>query len=146
MDWINWVQGVDLLYLKKVEDERGWLLKVAMLKHVGEEGKLFGEIYLSAIKPGKFKGGHYHSVMHEWFIVIKGSGKLLARRYPESWKPLEVLEESPVLIHVAPGISHAFYNYGTGETIILAYSNLPFNPESPDTFPDLPKDGETSEI
>jgi len=135
-DWGEWVPGVRLLELQRLEDNRGWFLKVLKRDQLVKSTAEFGEIYISSGKPGAFKGGHYHSRTTEWFLVIKGEARFWCKPdNSEEWRTMILKDRKPVLIEVCPGICHAFENVKTSQLLVLAYCNEPYNPNDPDTFP-----------
>lgn len=134
--WREWIPGVRLLPLNRIDDNRGWFLKVAMAKNLGTAGASFGEIYLTAATPGQSKGGHYHLQTWEWFLVVSGTARLVAT--PGDGGPaaaIELIAKVPMLIEVQPSVRHLFQNIGNDEMIVLSYSNRPYSTENPDTFP-----------
>jgi dTDP-4-dehydrorhamnose 3,5-epimerase len=96
-------------------------------------------MYLTAAAPGKMRGAHYHCKTWEWFLVIKGSARFLAK--PEAspeWSSLDLSEDVPKLIEVPPFVAHVFVGTGSMEMVLLAYSNRPFDPNDADTYPKEP--------
>ena len=118
----------------KIEDHRGWFLKVI----TGKESNLpkhTGEIYITLANPGEMKGGHYHPIANEWFTIIKGTC-LLKLEDIETKECLEIKLDSqePVTIYVPCGIAHGFFNNSVEQDFILiAYSDELFDPA--DTIP-----------
>lgn len=115
---------------EKIEDNRGWFLKVID----GKEESLpqfTGEIYLTAAKPGEIKGNHYHNLTNEWFTLVKGKCILkLFDTYDKSKLELELDSEMPQTIFVPAKISHAFINISaTEEFMLLAYSDKYYDPK-----------------
>ena len=60
-------------------DERGRLLKILMRYHLPEERREFGEIYVTAARPGEVKGNDFHRQASEWFCAAGGRGKLVTK-------------------------------------------------------------------
>ena len=115
---------------EKIEDSRGWFLKVIN----GKEESLpqfTGEIYVTSAKPGEMKGGHYHNEANEWFTLIKG--KCIMKLFDlddKSKLEIELDAEVPQTIFVPATIAHSFLNISpTEEFILLAYSNKLYVPE-----------------
>ncbi len=52
------IPGVDVRPLRRLEDARGWFVKVIQKQHL--DGLPFGEVYLSVGAPGETRANHYH--------------------------------------------------------------------------------------
>lgn len=114
---------------KKIEDSRGWFLKVIN----GAESNLprhTGEVYLTMATPGQMKGGHYHPLANEWFTLITGECILkLEDMETQERKEIHLNANDPVTIYVPSGIAHAFFNTSEEKDFILmAYSDQLFDP------------------
>jgi dTDP-4-dehydrorhamnose 3,5-epimerase-like enzyme len=118
----------------KIEDHRGWFLKVI----TGKESNLpmhTGEIYITVAKPGEMKGGHYHPIANEWFTLIQGTC-VLKLEDVETKECFEIQLDSQehVTVFVPCGIAHGFFNSNIAQDFILiAYSDELFDPA--DTIP-----------
>jgi dTDP-4-dehydrorhamnose 3,5-epimerase len=122
-------------------DTRGWLFKAVPKEFVGKSQ--FGEIYLSGAKPREVKGCHYHNKTTEWFCVIQGEGTLYLKDTRSGEKmTLTLNRENRLSIEIPPQIAHAILNSGTEEMILLAFADIPYDSDNPDTvhweFDDLP--------
>ena len=118
----------------KIEDNRGWFLKVINGKEA-DLPKHTGEIYLTLAKPGEMKGGHYHPIANEWFTLIQGTC-VLKLEDVETKECLEIELDSQelVTIYVPCGVAHGFFNTSLEQDFILiAYSDELFDPA--DTIP-----------
>ena len=109
---------------EKIEDSRGWFLKVI----TGKEESLpqfTGEIYVTSARPGEMKGGHYHNEANEWFTLIKGKCNMkLFDLADKSKLEIELDSEVPQTIFVPARIAHVFLNIlPNEESILLAYSD-----------------------
>lgn len=119
------------LLLKK--DERGWLLKVLMRHHLPEEKREFGEIYVTAARPGEVKGNHYHRRTREWFCVVCGQGQLVTKNVATGETAEFILSvDEPHTIEVSPNVAHAVKNVGQDLMVLLAYADEPYDPDDPD--------------
>lgn len=118
----------------KIEDQRGWFLKIITGKEVNLPN-LTGEIYITSAKPHQMKGGHYHRLANEWFTVIKGSCLLkLEDLITKETLEFRLDSQNPITVYVPSGIAHAFFNISDSEDFILiAYSDQLFDKE--DTIP-----------
>ena len=126
-------EKIKLFDRKKIEDNRGWFLKVI----TGTEPDLpsqTGEFYITVANPGHSKGGHYHNVANEWFTIITGECNLELLDM-ETGEELEVQlsEKQPTTIYVPRKLAHNFRNNSEKEFILLAYSDVLYDPT--DTIP-----------
>lgn len=126
---------VRLIPRKRLDDPRGWFLKV--LK--GDEEGLpdhTGEIYLATADPGEVRGSHYHTCASEWFTVVLGNALLhLLDPVSGERQELALSAASPVTVYVPAGIGHAFVNPAseTQQMMVIAYADRPYDPA--DTIP-----------
>ena len=114
--------------LKKYEDPRGAF--VEMLKT-----KDSGQFSVFTAHPGITRGGHYHHVKTEKFLVIKGKARFGFRHIVTD----EVAEiytscDQPEVVETVPGWSHDITNVGDEEMVVMLWANEIFDPENPDTF------------
>lgn len=116
-----------------ISDERGWFLKVI----TGEEENLplkVGEVYLTNGKPGQSKGGHYHIRGQEWFIVIKGNAQLRLKDVDTGEQmAIDMSFDKTFSVFVPSKVAHVFVNTGDSDFVVLAYSDLIYDPT--DTIP-----------
>lgn len=113
--------------LTKHEDSRG--VFVEMLKT-----KDSGQFSFFTAHPGVTRGGHYHHVKTEKFLVIKGQARFGFRHIITD----EVCEiftsgENPEIVETVPGWSHDITNVGDKEMVVMLWANENFDPEKPDT-------------
>lgn len=113
--------------LTKHEDQRG--VFVEMLKT-----KDSGQFSFFTAHPGVTRGGHYHHVKTEKFLVIKGEARFGFRHIITD----EVCEiftsgSKPEIVETVPGWSHDITNVGNDEMVVMLWANENFNPEKPDT-------------
>lgn len=113
--------------LKKHEDSRGAF--VEMLKT-----KDSGQFSFFTAHPGVTRGGHYHHVKNEKFLVVKGRARFGFRNIVTN----EVHEiytsgEQPEIVETVPGWSHDITNVGDDEMVVMLWANENFNPDNPDT-------------
>lgn len=118
----------------KIEDHRGWFLKVIN----GKENNLpnhTGEVYITLAKPGEMKGGHYHPIANEWFTLITGTCTLkLVDIVTKQYLEIQLDSQEPVTVFVPRGVAHGFFNTSKEhEFILIAYSDELFVPS--DTIP-----------
>jgi len=114
--------------IKKNEDERG--IFAEMLKT-----KSSGQFSFFTAHPGITRGGHYHHLKNEKFLVLQGEAKFCFRSLSSgeisekftSDKELEIVE-------TVPGWTHDITNIGEKEMIVMLWANEIFDPQNPDTI------------
>jgi len=104
---------IKLIERKKLEDSRGWFLKV-INGHEENLPNYTGEVYVTNATAGEAKGGHYHPLANEWFTLITGTCEVK-------------------LVNIA----HIFINNSKGEFILLAYSDQLYLPEDTIMYTDF---------
>ncbi len=118
-----------------IEDERGWFLKTL----TGKEEDLpdhTGEIYLTMGLPGQSKGGHYHPRAVEWFTVIQGETCLrLKDVVTDETMEIGMSLKKAQTVFVPNGIAHVFVNTGDEPFVVLAYTNLLYDPKDTIAYP-----------
>lgn len=113
--------------LPENSDHRGKF--VEMLKTVDS-----GQIGYFTALPGVTRGGHYHNVKVEKFLVVSG----LARFRFENISTKEVMTirtsgGSAEIVESIPGWSHDVTNLGDEELVVLVWANEIFDSDKPDT-------------
>ena len=136
----NLSDKIKLIERKKLIDERGWFLKTLTGK---EEGlpNLTGEIYTVCAYPNQIRGGHYHKLAKEWFTLL--SGKAIMRLkdiITHEELCIELDMNNPVTVAIPSLIAHQFENNSKNEFLLLAYTDILYDPE--DTIPFLFKSPE----
>ena len=130
------MKGVEIKTLKKHTDERGWLAEFFRPELVGND-KL-GQVTITTAHPGIVKANHYHKRKNEWYCVIKGKMKLaLKNNNTGEVETMILADEEFKLVKISPNISHGFKNVGDNMMYLLMYIDEPFDPQDPDTFPDV---------
>ena len=110
------------------DDQRGSF--VEMLKT-----KDSGQFSFFTAKPGVTRGGHYHHMKTEKFLVIKGIARFnFLHIYKNETHSLEITGENPVIVETVPGWSHDITNIGSDELIVMLWANEIFDKNKPDTF------------
>ncbi|AKH63234.1 MULTISPECIES: NAD-dependent epimerase/dehydratase family protein [Photorhabdus] len=113
--------------LAKHEDARGCF--VEMLKTQDS-----GQFSFFTAYPGVIRGGHYHHVKSEKFLVIRGKARFGFRHIVTN-ETFEIYTsgESPEVVETVPGWSHDVTNVGNDELIVMLWANENFDKERPDT-------------
>lgn len=113
--------------LVKHEDARG--IFVEMLK-THDSGQFS---FFSAL-PGVTRGGHYHHIKTEKFLVVKGVAQFRFRHIASgALHELSVSAERPEVVETIPGWSHDITNIGQDEMLVMLWANEVFDPLHPDT-------------
>lgn len=113
--------------LKKNEDPRG--VFVEMLKT-----KDSGQFSFFTAHRGITRGGHYHHVKTEKFLVIKGKARFGFRHIvTDETVEIYTTGEQPEIVETVPGWSHDITNVGDDEMVVMLWANENFNPAKPDT-------------
>ena len=95
----------------------------------------FGQISYFTAHPGVTRGGHFHHIKAEKFIVIEGCAQFRFRHISsDETFALTVSGELPQVVETVPGWSHEICNVGEDKLIVIVWANEIFDPENPDTF------------
>lgn len=127
------IERVRIIRRRLIKDDRGWFFKAMTGK---EEGLPihFGEVYLTMGYPGQVKGGHYHPSAQEWFTIIAGKAVLrLMDVESKTQMSITMTLDDQFTVYVPNGVAHEFENIGDTDMIVLAYSDLQYDPS--DTIP-----------
>lgn len=119
---------IKIINRRLIKDERGWFLKAITGTEEGLPAHT-GEVYLTMGKSGQAKGGHYHPKAVEWFTVIEGNA-ILRLEDIETYERIEIpmsLEEAKSVC-VPNNVAHDFINVGSGNFIVLAYTDRLYDP------------------
>lgn len=127
--YISYISPDEFNYpLKKHEDPRGMF--VEMLKT-----KDSGQFSFFTAHPGITRGGHYHHVKTEKFLVIKGKARFGFRHIvTDEVKEIYTSGDQPEIVETVPGWSHDITNIGEDDMVVMLWANENFNPEKPDTI------------
>ena len=126
------IDGVKILPLKKIPDERG-----AIIHGVRKDQLLndFGEIYFSKIYQGAIKGWHIHETLKLNYICVFGMVKLVlydARENSKTFNALQELfigEDNYVLVHIPPGVANGTKAISAPYAIVCNVASEPHNPD-----------------
>ncbi len=114
--------------------------KVITYDHQGKENGFIIEffkdgdktvVYLSAIKPGAFKGYHLHRVRAGRFICIKGKVKIIT--YQNGRRQEYILDAtSPQRLFIPNNIANGWENIGEEEAWLINYPDPAYDPKLKD--------------
>ena len=121
-------ERIEIIPRKKIEDNRGWFLKVM----TGRENGLptyTGEIYTVYSENGASRGGHYHIQATEWFTLLHGKANLeLYDIHTKERHTIELDTEEARTIVVPPNVAHRFDAFENKSFMIIAYTNCLYEP------------------
>jgi len=127
------IDGVEVLPLKQIVDERGKIMH--MLRSDSPHFKQFGEIYFSCVHPGVIKGWHIHKEMTLNYAVPYGEIILvLYDDRDQSSTKGEIMEiilgpENYSLVTVPPHVWNGFRGTGTKTSIVANCATIPHDPD-----------------
>ena len=116
------IDGVKIIKLKKIPDERGTIFH--MLRKSDDHFIGFGEIYFSTIHPGAVKGWHRHNPATLNYAVIVGNIKLVLYDIRENSSTkgelmeLFIGEDNYCLVQIPPLVWNGFKAVGTKTAIV----------------------------
>jgi len=116
-----------------LKDTRGSFLKVIDGKEA--DNPFNCEVYITTAKPGENRGGHYHLKAREWFTLLKGNATLTLIDIKSKEKSeISLSETNPETVYVPPGIAHNFFNDGDCDFILIAYTDVQYDPSDTINF------------
>ena len=117
--------------LRQFSDHRGSLIENTLEKIMLDSRHFF----VSKSKPGTVRGNHYHKHKSEWFYIIQGTCKLIIKDNKTKVIVEQTISDTDnIMIHIEPGVAHAFKNTGKSELILLALVNEVLDKNKPDTY------------
>lgn len=94
-----------------------------------------GQFSYFTAHPGITRGGHYHHVKTEKFLVIKGTARFGFRHIvTDEFYTLETSGAEPRIVETIPGWSHDITNIGDDEMVVMLWANEIFDRQRPDTI------------
>ena len=114
--------------------------QVVTFDHTGKENGFLTElvkdgkktlVYLSAVKPGSFKGYHLHRVRAAQYICIKGKMKIIL--YKNMLREEHILDAAkPHRLFIPPNVATGLMNIGDEEAWLINYPNPAYDPDFKD--------------
>ncbi|HEX2022574.1 MAG TPA: dTDP-4-dehydrorhamnose 3,5-epimerase family protein [Candidatus Thermoplasmatota archaeon] len=126
------IQGVQVVPLRKIPDERGAVYH--MLREDAPHFERFGEIYFSTAYPGVVKAWHVHTKMTLNYAVPVGMIKLVLyddrEGSPTRGEIMELFlgEENYQLAKIPAGIHNGWKCIGTKTAIVANCATMPHAP------------------
>lgn len=126
--YVSYISTTDFSYkLTKHEDPRGSF--VEMLKT-----KDSGQFSFFTAHPGITRGGHYHNVKTEKFLVIKGQARFGFKHIVTNEQfEITTSGKDAEVVETVPGWSHDITNIGDEELVVMLWANENFDKIRPDT-------------
>ena len=131
------IQGVKVRLLKRVSDDRGWLMEV--LRSDWDIFQKFSQVYVTAAYPNIVKAWHMHKKQTDHLACIKGCAKLVLYDGRESSgtkgeiNEFTIGEKNPLLVKVPPEVWHGFKAVRELAIVVNAPTEL-YNYEKPDEY------------
>jgi dTDP-4-dehydrorhamnose 3,5-epimerase len=125
------IDGVIVVRLKKVLNERGHLLEVQRNDDSHFPG--FGQVYLTATNPGIVKAWYRHHRQIDQIALAQGTLRLALFDSRETSptqgqvQELTISDDQPALVQIPTGVWHGFQALGTTPALLLHLNTLPFN-------------------
>lgn len=132
------IEGVKVRNLKRIPDERGFLME--LLRSDWEEFEHFGQAYITASYPGVVKAWHYHKVQTDHFICIHGTAKVVLYDGREGSSTKGLINEffmgelNPLLVKIPPLVMHGFKGVGTEMAVIINIPTELYHYDQPDEY------------
>ena len=123
------IEGVKIIPLKKIPDERGMILH--MLRTTDPHFEKFGEVYFSVAYPGVIKGWHLHTKQTQFYAVISGMIKLVMydeRKDSKTYGELMEIftgEDNYQLIRIPVGVVNGYKTIGVKPAIVANCATEP---------------------
>lgn len=130
MNTIN-IQGVKIMPLKKIPDERGTIMHGVRADNILNE---FGEVYFKKLYKDVVNGWHVHEKLILNYICIHGMIKLVLydmRENSPTYKQIQEIfigEDNYCLVHIPPGIANGMKGLSAPYSIICNVASEPHNP------------------
>lgn len=113
-------------------DDRGHLFDAVR----GRGGE--AQVFCSTSHPGVTRGEHFHRRKVERFMVLRGTAEIALRRlFDDAVVRFEVSGDQPAFVDMPTMWAHSITNTGDDELMTLFWANEVFDPQAPDTSPEL---------
>ena len=117
----------EIIERRLLNDSRGWFLKA--IDGLEPDNPFPCEVYVTAAAPGESRGGHYHPKAKEWFTMLKGEALLFLIDIETGGRSeIRLSADDPKTVFVPAGYAHLFTNTGSEENLLLAYTDLRYDP------------------
>jgi dTDP-4-dehydrorhamnose 3,5-epimerase len=130
------IDGVRLVPLKKVVNERGHLMEVQRNDEPHFPG--FGQCYITATHPGVVKAWYRHHRQYDQIVPLKGAVLLVlydVREHSPTHGTLQEVvlsEDAPVLVQLPVGIWHGYRTVSADTAYLVHLNTPPYDPDNVD--------------
>lgn len=122
-------------------DERGWAIDP--MPGVERDGFRPQNVHLVSVAPGCVRGNHYHRQMRERICLFGSRARIaVVDRHTGAREERDVADDKAWLLDIAPNVSHAIKNVGTGTLYLLCYADRPYDRERPDVTREVLMEGD----
>lgn len=108
----------------------GFLVEVVSAKD-GWTEHIDGQVYMTTVPSGVFKGFHIHQKKVDHFTCLKGNIFVVTYENGQ-YKEYVSGEDSFNTIKIPPTVPHGLYNFGDEEAYVVNYCWPPYDPVNPD--------------
>jgi dTDP-4-dehydrorhamnose 3,5-epimerase len=123
------VEGVQVIPLRRVEDERGWFVELRKESRLPKPSR---QTNLSFSRAGVIRGLHYHERgQDDLFVCIEGMARVvvLDRETGETFS-LDIGDDNPAAVYVPGYHAHGFE--ALTDVIVLYHVSEEYDPVDPD--------------
>lgn len=90
------------------------------------------QVSINIVNPCKKKGGHFHKITTEVFVIIEGEMKVYLEYSDDTREQLLLSDSSNNTVSIKPFTKH-FIESSKGCKFLI-FTNKEFDPENPDTY------------
>ena len=114
--------------VRSLKDDRGTFVEIVKTPNAGQFS------YFTAM-PGVTRGGHYHNLKTEKFMVVHGQARFCFKNIiTGEYLELETSDETPEIVETIPGWYHDVTNIGRSILVVTVWANEIFDANKPDTI------------
>ena len=130
------IDGVRLVHLKKVTNQRGYLMEVQ--REDDDHFIGFGQAYVTCTLPGVIKAWYRHHKQIDQIALLRGTAMLALfddrDGSPTAGRRIEcaLTEDRPALVQIPPGVWHGFQARGPDPLFLLHLNSVAQNVAAPD--------------
>lgn len=132
------IDGVVAKNLKKIVDERGWLMEI--LRSDWDFFEKFGQVYITTAYPKIVKAWHMHKKQTDNLVCVKGEAKLVLYDGRENSKTKGEIDEfiigekNPLLVKIPAEVWHGFEASGGELAMVINVPTALYNYKEPDEY------------
>ena len=137
------IEGVQIIDLPVLMDDRGYLFEIARAVGGGEPHAVvhqFGQVYLVGDPVrGAIRAYHKHDELWDWFCIVHGTAKFVLRDDRQGSATYEQMVEvvvgdrRPRLIVVPPGVYHGWMSL-TDDVLMVSTASHTYRRDKPDEY------------